>query len=110
MVIVKGNQDKNHDILYDYWTKLERRRSDNLYGDRQIGEIKIYENLEKEKFLSLMKYCDKFITNSSCASYEAPVFLKDNQIIAIGRRNKGRQKVKQENPHSAKNILNFILS
>jgi UDP-N-acetylglucosamine 2-epimerase len=110
LVIVKGNQDKNYDILYDYWAELERRYSDNLYWNRRMGEIKIYENLEKEKFLSLMKYCDRFITNSSCASYEAPIFLKDNQIIAVGRRNKGRQKVKQENPHSAENILNFILS
>ena len=109
-IIIKGNKDKNHDILYDYWNELEVRDSDDLYWARQAGRLKIYENLQKEKFLSLVKYCDRFITNSSCASYEAPIFLNDNQIVMIGKRNKGRQKIIEQDLNSAQNILNFILS
>lgn len=48
------------------------------------------ENLPHPIFLGLLKNCERFITNSSAAYYEAPTFLKPEQIILIGDRNKAR--------------------
>ena len=44
-------------------------------------------------FLGLLKNCRRIIGNSSCLIYEAPYFLKPEQIIHVGIRNKGRDKV-----------------
>ena len=52
--------------------------------------IEFYENLPRKIFLGLLKNCSRFITNSSCAYYEAPAFLKPEQIIIVGKRNKRR--------------------
>jgi len=49
-----------------------------------------YDNLPRPQFLGLLKNCKRFITNSSSAYYEAPYFLKPEQIILIGNRNKNR--------------------
>lgn len=45
----------------------------------------------RPRFLSLVKNCRYFITNSSCAHYEAPFLIKKNQIIQIGLRNAERE-------------------
>jgi len=52
--------------------------------------FKYYENLPRPQFLGLLKWCSRFITNSSSAIYEAPYFLKKDQIVMIGDRNKKR--------------------
>tara|TARA_R100001082_G_scaffold110485_2_gene90549 strand:- start:14 stop:976 length:963 start_codon:yes stop_codon:yes gene_type:complete len=111
IVIIKGNRDKNYEIFYDYWEVLEKRESEDLYWSRQNGNVKIFENLKKEDFWSLIKYCDRFITNSSCSFYEAPAFLNLEQIIRIGDRNNGREIVKQnlEQKIDPKLILSSIL-
>jgi len=49
-----------------------------------------YDNLPRPQFLGLLKNCSRFITNSSSAYYEAPYFLKPEQIVLIGERNKNR--------------------
>ena len=49
-----------------------------------------YDNLPRPQFLGLLKQCKRFFTNSSCSYYEAPYFLKPEQIIQVGLRNKGR--------------------
>ena len=49
-----------------------------------------YPNLPRPQFLGLLKWCSRFITNSSSAIYEAPYFLKKDQIIMVGDRNKNR--------------------
>ncbi len=49
-----------------------------------------YDNLPRPQFLGLLKNCTRFITNSSAATYEAPYFLKKEQIITVGDRNKNR--------------------
>lgn len=51
-----------------------------------------YSSLPREQFLGLLKNCRRFITNSSSAIYEAPHFLKPEQIIHIGERNRDRDK------------------
>jgi len=52
-----------------------------------------YPSLPRAQFLGLLKNCKRFITNSSSAIYEAPYFLKPEQIIMIGQRNRNRPKV-----------------
>ena len=49
-----------------------------------------YENLHRPQFLGLLKNCQRFITNSSAAIYEAPYFLKPEQIVMVGQRNRNR--------------------
>ena len=62
-------------------------------GDHQSGLVLEYsnqQNLPRPQFLGLLKNCRFFITNSSSQYYEAPFFLKPDQIIPIGKRNSGR--------------------
>ncbi len=49
-----------------------------------------YHNLPRPQFMGLLKNCRRFLTNSSSAYYEAPYFLKPEQIIVIGSRNAQR--------------------
>jgi len=60
--------------------------------DGPIGQIgDVYErNLPRPQFMGLLKNCQRFITNSSSAIYEAPHFLKPEQIIMVGDRNRNR--------------------
>lgn len=51
-----------------------------------------YSTTPRDWFLGLLKNCQRFITNSSTAIYEAPYFLKPDQIIHIGERNRDRDK------------------
>ena len=61
-------------------------------GDANSDVIKYnIKNQDRKTFLTLMKYCEKFYTNSSCATYEAPFLLKLEQIIHVGERNKNRE-------------------
>jgi len=55
----------------------------------QEGAI-YYENLPRAQFFGLLKNCQRFITNSSCAIYEAPHFIKPEQIVWVGDRNRNR--------------------
>ena len=56
-----------------------------------------YDNLPRAQFLGLLKNCERFITNSSAAYYEAPHFLREEQIIMVGARNKNRTPVLTNN-------------
>ncbi len=50
-----------------------------------------HEGMPRSQFLSVMKYCERFITNSSAEYYEAPALMtKSQKIIHIGTRNAGR--------------------
>jgi len=49
-----------------------------------------YPNLPRTQFFGLLKNCQRFISNSSVCVYEAPHFLKPEQIIQIGNRNYNR--------------------
>lgn len=72
VVIIGGNPDK----------KIET----NIGGT-------YYDNVSRSCFLGLLQNCERFITNSSSAYYEAPTFLKPEQIILIGDRNKARSSI-----------------
>lgn len=64
----------------------------------------------RPKFLSLIKHCRKFITNSSCAYYEAPFLIKKKQIVQIGLRNAERESkyAKMNIPNASDNIINVL--
>lgn len=60
-------------------------------ADGRIPNLKpTYDNLPRPQFLGLLSKCQRFISNSSCTRYEAPMFLKPEQIVQIGARNKLR--------------------
>ena len=50
-----------------------------------------YGSLPQEQLLGLVEKCNKFYTNSSCGVYEAPFLIKKNQIVWLGKRNRGRK-------------------
>jgi GDP/UDP-N,N'-diacetylbacillosamine 2-epimerase (hydrolysing) len=54
---------------------------------------RIITHLPRSQFLGLLKHCNQFISNSSAAIYEAPYFLKPDQIVMIGDRNRNRPQV-----------------
>lgn len=98
-IIIKGNKDKNYKILYNLWENLSKNKN-----------VSVYENLEKNSFISLLANCDRFITNSSCSFYEAPLFLDSERIVRIGKRNKNREIVNYDISEikSASKIVKFL--
>jgi UDP-N-acetylglucosamine 2-epimerase len=68
-------------------------------GDRNSQMLSQYTTtptLPRKMFLGLLKHCKFFVTNSSSQYYEAPFFLKPEQIIPVGRRNQERESKKAE--------------
>jgi len=63
---------------------------DGLLRIIKAANFDYYPNLPRPQFLGLLKNCQRFITNSSAAIYEAPHFLTPEQIIMVGDRNKNR--------------------
>jgi len=100
-------RDLSYDLVLINYTKEEFNipRFGNMQiqiGSNPDGNIYLpiknlndtfYQNLPRAQFLGLLKNCEHFITNSSCAYYEAPYFLKPEQIIMIGSRNRKRHAV-----------------
>ena len=56
------------------------------------GNIKCFENLDRDFFLSIMKYSSVIVGNSSSALVEAPYFNLPS--VNIGLRQNGREKTK----------------
>jgi acetyltransferase-like isoleucine patch superfamily enzyme len=82
-------------------------------GDKGSEFIKQFANLRsmpRPKFLGYLKNCNQFITNSSCAEYEAQFLLKPEQIIHIGERNKDRESKHADMtiPNASDNIINIL--
>ena len=81
------------------WTKWGKERylihiggnPDGIIPDQGADEY--YSSLPRPQFLGLLKNCRRFITNSSAAIYEAPYFLKPEQIVMVGQRNCNRPAV-----------------
>jgi len=95
----KNNYNLNKEMYYDVtrhrnW-KHERKefwiQSNPDFSIKSVpSNVRLIENLPRPQFLGLLKNCKRFITNSSAAIYEAPFFLKKEQIIMVGDRNKNR--------------------
>lgn len=82
-VQVKGNGDTPVDN--DLFNRL----------NSEVGAFCI-ERIDHELFIYLMRNCKAFITNSSASIYEAPALLREDQIIIVGNRNRGRTPVPKE--------------
>ena len=77
-VFISGNKDRNNDLIEKFYNKLKGQKL----------EYKFYESLPKEKYLSLVKYCEKLYTNtSSIAEIKA---LNKKCLVTVGARNKNR--------------------
>lgn len=72
------------------------------------NDYEYYENLPRAQFLGLLKRCNRFITNSSSAYYEAPHFLKPEQIILVGKRNKNRSTPKKLEVGASQKIVRIL--
>lgn len=58
-----------------------------------VRDIKLAPTVKRPQFLGLMKNAERFIGNSSSLFKEAPAFLKPHQLIHVGVRNAGREKL-----------------
>jgi UDP-N-acetylglucosamine 2-epimerase len=77
-IFILGNNDKNSDLILDFYNKL---KNDNYI---------FVKSVEKIKYFGLVKYCNNFYTNSS--SIDEIKFLNENCLKIIGKRNKNRNK------------------
>jgi len=82
------------------------------YGSYLVNKYSNTKNLPRERFLGLLKHCDKFITNSSCQYYEAPFLIDKEKIISIGERNAERESKYADMtiPNASKNIMKVFRS
>jgi len=96
----------NNDPNNEYVRKLIAEKV-SRYNQKCNNHITFYANdLDRAKFIGLVKNCKKFIGNSSCMYYEAPYFLQPSQIISIGIRNKNRTFVTEYN--ASRLIVNIL--
>jgi len=82
-------------------------------GDRGSPFVSSYvtnKSLPRKQFLGLLKNCKYFVTNSSSQFYEAPFFLKPDQIIPVGSRNKARESKDAEMklPGATKRVVELL--
>lgn len=67
-----------------------------------------HENLPRPIFLGLLKKCKRYISNSSNIYTEAPLFLKPEQIIQIGDRNKNRNTIFKNEKGASDRIVKIL--
>lgn len=73
-------------------------------------EFLINDTFPRSQFLGLLKNCNRFITNSSSAYYEAPFLIDEEKIIIIGERNKERESKYGDMsiPNASNNIIKLF--
>lgn len=79
-IFILGNNDKNTNIITKFYGDLKRQNENYIF----------IKSLTKEKYFSLVKFCDNYFTNSS--SIDEIKFLNNNCLKVIGKRNKNRNK------------------
>ncbi len=63
----------------------------------------------RHQFLGLLSQCERFITNSSAAYYEAPYVMKDpSRIIMVGDRNRNRNTPKNLKRGASNRIIKIL--
>jgi len=94
-IFIQGNKDKNYDIVKKFFKTI---KNNNKYI--------FLDTLPKEKYFSLVKFCDNFYTNSSSIS-EIKI-LNKKCLQQIGSRNKDRSESKfnVDSPKLLFNLLN----
>ena len=85
-VIIYPNNDPGSDLIIQ-----------QIESVRDVPHFKIFKNLVRIQYLSLLKHSDLLIGNSSSGLIESPIFK--TPVINIGERNKDRE--------SAKNIISI---
>jgi len=88
----------NKDLLHEFNHAIMKNLKNAAY----------YNQLEHDQFLGLMERSSKFITNSSCAFYEAPHYLEKENIIIVGSRNKDRRPLTKLRTGASKRIVNIL--
>ena len=83
------NRDKNYEIIQNCLDKAIHE-DDQTKWKLYKPYIHVLGNLPRSQFLGLLKNCRRFLGNSSSQKYEAPRFLKAENIIEIGTRNLNR--------------------
>ncbi len=86
-IIIYPNNDPGSKLIIK---EIESKRNNPMF--------KIYKNLEKKKYLNILKHADLMVGNSSSGLIESPFFKIP--VVNIGDRNKGRE--------SAENIINVL--
>ena len=84
-IIIYPNNDPGSNLII---TEIE--------SNREIPYFKIFKNLKRNVYLSLLKNADVLIGNSSSGLIETPIFKLP--VVNIGNRNFGRE--------SAENVIN----
>jgi len=126
------NNEKNFNIILDTLTNFkdinlyftypnsdpQSQKIINVLKKKKLDKLKncniyIFKTLGRSRYLSLMKYSDFMIGNSSSGILEAPVMNKIS--INIGDRQKGRIKAKsvldcKPNHKKLKNLINKIFN
>ncbi len=81
-------------------------------GARQglpIGHrVQFMRTVERPLFLGLMRKCERFITNSSSAVYEAPLVGADRKVVNVGARNQERATESAKLPPAAEKVADLI--
>lgn len=83
-VVLKPNNDINSDIVNDIMDNAQAHRKDG----KQVVMLIMDAFDTRDEFLTALKYCKRFIGNSSAMLHEAPHL--GVQCMPIGERNKGR--------------------
>lgn len=83
-VFIIPNPDAGREHILEFHSVMKKTAAG------AAGMYSWHPDLPRPLFLGLLKNCERFITNSSAAIYEAPHFLEPRQIIQIGDRNRGR--------------------
>jgi UDP-N-acetylglucosamine 2-epimerase len=93
-IFILGNKDENSDLINIFYKSIRNNKN-----------YVFYENLQKKRYFSFVKFSDKFFTNSS--SITEIEFLNKNALVIIGERNKDR--IKHELNNKAPNELYKVL-
>ena len=96
-VVIGGNRDKHWEVVDDYWRQFTWPQPWRYFSN----------GLERREFLSLMKHCTKFITNSSSALYELPAF-DVTKWVNIGLRNANRKPLQKIEKGGSQRIAQVI--
>lgn len=81
IIITKPNADTGGRVINRMIDEYARRQPDRVYACTSLGQI---------RYLSVMKYCDVVVGNSSSGIVEAPFMRKPT--VNIGDRQRGRLK------------------
>ena len=76
-IFIEGNNDENSNLIKDFYKKLKNNK-----------KYIFVKNLKKLEYFSHVKYCQRFITNSS--SIDEIIYLNKKSLIVIGKRNLNR--------------------